>query len=312
MKSDRLGSALLVSLMLFTLAAGCAGPRRGGPAVGPPAAPPAEPPAAAPAPAAAAPLVDLPPAELWRLYVEAVEAAKYPRPPAISRELLPILRYTPELRWNDRGQVLMVTWTLKTYFPPDSVGKAQNLYGDTWLTAVPFTQHFCRSLGLRGEALDLRLKQYIGLPPDADKNAFVEMWIDPHDVFRPCPDPEITDHECQVGLGVDSAGESAPCPWAGFVSPTTPATFGDRFDAQLSQAFVTVADAHLQWMCSNWVGAYPAGDPRKGYPWTALGYTYDWGDPDDHVGASEFVAPARTPVVIASVTLTEEYCTAAP
>jgi hypothetical protein len=29
------------------------------------------------------------------------------------------------------------------------------------------------------------------------------------------------------------------------------------------------------------------------YPWTSLGYTYDWGNPDNHVGLSEFVVNGK-------------------
>ncbi|MGA9382466.1 MAG: hypothetical protein WBV73_27210 [Phormidium sp.] len=50
-----------------------------------------------------------------------------------------------------------------------------------------------------------------------------------------------------------------------------------------------------------------------GYPWTGLGYTYDWGNPQKpHVGASEFVAIAtpqkQVEVEVISVTPTKEYC----
>jgi hypothetical protein len=47
------------------------------------------------------------------------------------------------------------------------------------------------------------------------------------------------------------------------------------------------------------------------YPWTALGYTYDWGNPNPpHFGLSEFVINSGTsgiPVFIKSVTWTGAY-----
>lgn len=52
----------------------------------------------------------------------------------------------------------------------------------------------------------------------------------------------------------------------------------------------------------------------EGYPWTGLGYTYDWGiSQKPHLGASEFVTrkgTEQTPVEveIAAVTTTEDYC----
>lgn len=51
----------------------------------------------------------------------------------------------------------------------------------------------------------------------------------------------------------------------------------------------------------------------NGYPWTGLGYTYDWGNPQKpHLGASEFVAIAtpqkQVEVEVISITPTKEYC----
>ncbi|HXO18393.1 MAG TPA: hypothetical protein VOA87_00560, partial [Thermoanaerobaculia bacterium] len=45
------------------------------------------------------------------------------------------------------------------------------------------------------------------------------------------------------------------------------------------------------------------------YPWTGLGYTWDWAaDNRDHHGESEFVAPTGTQVTVESVTPIAEYC----
>ena len=49
-------------------------------------------------------------------------------------------------------------------------------------------------------------------------------------------------------------------------------------------------------------------DPSKGYPWSRLGYTYDWGNPESEVGLSEFVVAAKSKVVIEKVYSNAEYC----
>jgi len=121
------------------------------------------------------------------------------------------------------------------------------------------------------------------------------MWVDPHSFFRPCPDPEVTDRECQVNLTAGPVDPAAACPWSAALQD------------QLSGKFAAVAQSHLEWMCSNWTRSYPAGQPRESYPWTALGYTYDWGA-QDFRGESEFVLPADTPVVIESITPMDVYC----
>ena len=242
------------------------------------------------------------------MYEEGVEAAKYPDPSKIYRDLIPLLRTTPELRWNDRGQVLMTTWSRAAFYPDTTYvpGYEFALYGQTWFTAVPFLQNECK--GFDAASLEMRLKQVLGLPPNDSKDAFLQVWIDPIYLFRPCPDPGIADHECQVSIPLvahqPTTGYNEP-PWA-CPTPAPAAAQGGRL-AQVSGAYVLVNQAHLNWMCANWEGTYDQ-PPEKQYPWTALGYTYDWGNPADPVGQSEFVAPAKTPVVFDSVTPTAEYC----
>jgi hypothetical protein len=234
-----------------------------------------------------------PAAELWKEYERAVEEARYPRPERVSRDLVPLATWFDGLVWDASGErVLMVTWTRAAYYdpPPAALGAT------VWLTAAPFLQRFCQTSGLAGEALAARLRQRLGLPPDSAKDAFVEMWVSPADLFRPCPDPEVDDRECQVSLGTAPPGHGAPCPWG--AEP-----------AQVSAKFVAVTKEHAAWMCDNWTASYPPGEPRKSYPWTALGYTYDWSPSSPrHVGDSEFVAPKGTPVAVRAVVPTDRYC----
>jgi hypothetical protein len=235
--------------------------------------------------------------ELWREYELGVEDAKYPRPDRVNRDLVAITTFTDLLVWDDtRQKVLMVTWTRGANY--STPGPTQ-LRGEVWFSAVPFVQRFCHDSGLRGAALDVRLKQRIGLPPNADKDAFVEMWVDPHDLFRPCPDPEVNDHECQVNLTTGTVELGSGCPWSAAQLP----------QGQVSGKFVKVEGDYLKWMCDNWKSSYPPGNPRGSYPWTALGYTYDWAPSSrGHVGDSEFIAPAGTWVVVRAVVPTARYC----
>ena len=223
-----------------------------------------------------APVPDL--ETLWARYEQAVAAAKYPQPQSVARDLVPIARYTPGLVWDAAGEkVLMGTWTRAQHYtgqPPYE----QTLTRPVWLTAVPFFQQFCRATGLQGEALRIRLAERLGLPPDVTYDAVVQMWVDPHAFFRPCPDPETTDGTCQVNLTDGLVDTSGACPWS--------AALAD----QVSGRFVEVAETQLDWMCSNWASSYPPGEPRKSYPWTALGYTYDWGKPD---GRGESLQPGE-------------------
>ncbi len=94
------------------------------------------------------------------------------------------------------------------------------------------------------------IKQILGLPPQQNFPYIVTFWVSPDDLFRPTADPDPTTH---------------------FSTANYPAG---------------VAPAHRTWM-EDWAGEAYDGDPP--YPWTRLGYTYDWGNPDFPVGLSEFV-----------------------
>jgi hypothetical protein len=277
--------ARLLRLAVLVLLAGCATTV---------STPPAPPPSAPPAP------VQTGDADLWAVYAAVVEAAKYPVPEHVFTGLTPILRSTEGLRWDSEGRVLMVTWT-KTKYYEGRVGQPypipQGVY--VWLTAVPYLQRACRDWGLPPERLSLRIAQSLGTPPPpatGGNDAFVQMWVDPRTFFRPCPDPEITDQECQVSLDGGPVDRSGGCPWS---------------TDQLSAAFVQVSQAHLDWMCSNWKSTF-TGDPKTSFPWTALGYTFDWGDLLHPVGQSEYVAPPGTTVWIESISTVAEYCHESP
>ncbi len=291
------------------LTAGCVsqrGGQRGAPSISPPPAP--SPTIATPTPTPAAPACPLclDPAspEIAAAYAAAIEQAKYPTPEKISRDLTPLLRSNDDLTWNDRGEILMVTWTrAKYYADPERFrrGEPFTLYGDTWLMAAPFARNSCRRLGLTGAMLTLRLEQLFGLPPNRGKDAFLEIWGDPTDLFRPCPDPEISDHECLVEVpvvGRDAPRDTAAGPW------------DCALRRQVSGRYVTVHPGHLRWMCDNWAATYGGEELFDNFPWTALGYTYDWGNPEDPRGPSEYVSPGGSKVTFHSLTPPELYCSA--
>ena len=278
----------LALVLTLTLAAGCAGQH---------AAPPIVPEPAAGRPAAACPLcLDPDSPKILAAYAAAVEDAKVPVSSKISRDLTALLPATEGLIWNHQGQILMATWTKMKYYQPTEYrpGQSYPLPVDTWFTAAPFARSFCQALDLDDSMLNLRLEQLIGLPPGRDKDAFLEAWVDPTDLFRPCPDPEISDHECQVEIPVVGRGDQRP--------------WDCSLKRQVSGKYVRVDPGHLRWMCDNWTSSYDHEELFDNYPWTALGYTYDWGHPDDHVGLSEFVAPAGSEVVFHGITPTEGYC----
>jgi hypothetical protein len=97
-----------------------------------------------------------------------------------------------------------------------------------------------------------RLLQMLGLPLSTVHTQIVAVYVDAKALFRPSHDPEITDHTSQL-------------------------TYPEGVSAN-----------HHDWFEYNVSFSY---EPGNAYPWTQLGYTYDWHNPDKaHVGLSEFVA----------------------
>lgn len=246
-----------------------------------------------------------------KAYAAAIENAKVPRWENISRSLVPITRYNPDLTWNsDKTRVLMVTWSKSWYYPDTTykTGYSFSLYGNTWVSAFPFADKFLTEWGQThrcdSAAMGLRINQLLGMPPNATNNVFVYFWVRPQDMFRPCSDPEIYDGECVVqipemwadtAVQYPSMGNKAPWSFCDDPRPPGPAT---GLPLQEQRAYSSVEQSHLNWMCSWWHNSYDPTELYKQFPWTALGYTYDWGpETDDHVGMSEFVVLGGAKVI---------------
>lgn len=205
-------------------------------------------------------------------YENAVRDAEVATAEEISTNLIPITPTNGELIRDAQGRVLMVTWTSWDGYAK-LVGEEYEATRDIWVTAAPQVQDFCRRYYLREPQLTPRLEQLLGLPPDDGKTLFVEIWVQPEDLFRPSPDPEITDGEAEL-------------------------------DFPMPQSLITISAEYVEWFTTLMGQSYG----EQGYPWTRLGYTYDWGNPWSEVGLSEFVIGSGAVVTVASVTPTAAYC----
>jgi hypothetical protein len=206
---------------------------------------------------------------------------------------------TPGTVWDrraDTDRVLVATWTDFTGYDGRE-GESLPLSIDVWVTPVPQLMERCRDFDLSGELLSRRLRQYLGLAAQGSQDRVVELWVDPADVFRPCSDSEIDDRSCQIEL-----------PEVVITPPTAAAPGGEAGTAPDAQATAGAApgnrETHLRWFRQQFNRYYtPAA-----LPWTRLGYTYDWGDPDTNVGASEYVIRSDSTVWVSSISPTAAYC----
>ncbi|CAB4865138.1 unannotated protein [freshwater metagenome] len=223
----------------------------------------------------------------WRAYLTAISDAAVALPSEVESDLLLPAPSDPRTRWRtiDGAEYLLVT-SLR-YAPVTTVepGAQFTLDSSRWV-AIPgqlaeeCVRYSCVNLG--AQRLDMQLKQLMGLPPDADYRYVSEFWVKPSDMFRPCTDPRIASQSCPE-LTVGASGG-------------VPATVGE-----VNLSDFLWSQANYAWRAPDQFRPKQARSCAQdfanasvgqcyGFPWTRLGYTYDWtpGAKDD-VGVTEFV-----------------------
>ena len=220
--------------------------------------------------------------DLINKYNLAIADAKVAELNEVSQKLVAITENNPSLIWQNKiapkGKVLVATWTNWTGYD-SQIGQPVNTSRQTWVTTAPEVQDFCKKelkTVTDQSARTLRLEQLLGLPPNNGKTRFVEFWVNPQDLFRPSADAETNDRT--------AFGEFTQLPkvLAANVKPEYVKWFED-----------------LRSKSYNAVG---------GYPWTRMGYTYDWGNPKSEVGVSEFVINSGVTIEVKSVQTNDKYC----
>lgn len=201
------------------------------------------------------------------LYEAAVRDAMDARPEEVRPDLLRLVPGEQGLEWSG-GRVKLLAWSRERELRRRP-GARFALAGELRVTAPEPVLDLCRGIDTGRKELQLRLEQFLGLPPGAGRGRrFVELWVAPADVFRPCLDPDPT----RSGCGLD-APEGVP-------------------------------PEHFRWLEARAREAHRPG----GEPWTGLGYLYDWGNPRSEVGPAEFVVRAGAEVEVAAVESTKDYC----
>jgi hypothetical protein len=231
----------------------------------------------------------LSPSALQTLYSSAVYDARSVTPAKISVNLTPITNDNANLIWENGipgSRLLVLSWIRSSdakYYngsnDPACVPGATDctLKADLWVTVVPEMREFFHGKPPQ----PLRIAQLLGVPPEyaLEERSMVELWVSPKDMFRPCPDPEISDRECQAEFPAD--------PFRTFSSTELlRATEGPGWNVFMN--YTGWFNNRRNYIYTN-PRNYPASSP---YPWTRLGYTYDWGS-SSHLGLSEYVVHGR-------------------
>jgi len=208
------------------------------------------------------------------LYRSAVINAMYPAPEKVNTNLVVIDESNPNLVWkviDGEKYLLAAAWKQNdSYYRAklDTIYDTANY--PVWVTIAPELKE--RMSHENFTDTTYRLAQLLGLPPNTVYNYFVELWVKPTDLFRPCPDKEITDNQCET-------------------------------------CFPSDADSsHRAWINELRIKSYYDCNLYSRYPWTELGYTYDWdpGNPN-HFGLSEFVIGKNKKVYVNAIYTTGDY-----
>lgn len=223
---------------------------------------------------------------LTKTLADSIEDAKEPLADEVVNDLWALSTNNPQVKSrenNGKVEYLMSTWKYTSNPSTDwPIGAKKLLPYQTWFTAVPQVQEFCQKYQAIDSTipdnveLSLRLQQYLGLILNkySTKTHFVEMWVKAEDLTRPCIDGEINDSSCNL--------LPLPVPDS---SPVVKAIYTNSY----------------------------TNAKKEYYPWSGLGYTYDWGNSlKPHQGPSEFIinpTPEKpVEVEVFSVTPTQEYC----
>jgi hypothetical protein len=210
-----------------------------------------------------------PPPTLDQRYQAAIEDSMVAKESEIATNLTPITENNTNLIWQGEGEnATVLVVTWTKYINSYPVGQNVTIsWGNTWVTVAPEMRTFFQNHAASDTNSTLRAAQLLGLPANTTNTYFVELWVNPESLFRPAPDNEITDTTALLNFPANATAD------------------------------------YKEWFNSNIISSYY---PMK-YPWTRLGYTYDWGDSTTHVGLSEFILEQNATAVVKSVTSTVDY-----
>lgn len=202
-------------------------------------------------------------------YMSAVFNAEFPNEGDIYNNLTPIMESNNNLSWAGQGEDKRVLMVTWTkYSSSYPVGQSVRTYwGDTWVTVYPELKNYFTTHPSNNEDMDIQVAELLGMPPNTNNSYFVELWVKPADLFRPSADNEINDTVAQLNF-----------------PPNTDLVY-------------------KEWFLNNTIYSYFT----KRLPWTRLGYTYHWENPESKIGLSEYVIKNNSEVIVKSKASTSDY-----
>ncbi|MCM1023698.1 MAG: hypothetical protein NC395_06525 [Prevotella sp.] len=182
-------------------------------------------------------------------------------------EILPLVSLTESDEMTAWQDGKVLLLTWHNY--PDSYPEGENVT-IRWGYVWTFTDKEIASYGSelrKSDDPEMRLKQLVAFAPDSEHSTVTGFWVSPENVKRPAYQSDPT-----VGNMTNAFGENAD----------------EEFKA---------------WFDGNILWSYYYG----GYPWTRLGYTYDWADNGAEYGLTEFIVENGAEVTVEFTETTEEF-----
>lgn len=183
------------------------------------------------------------------------------------KPLVSLAKGDPLVTWDDQGRVLLCTW----HSYPDSYPEGETVTA-AWGYIWTFTdKEIATHAGELKESEDavMRMRQLISIDPNKTHSTVTGLWVDPSDVIRPAYQSDATNGNMSVAFPV-----------------------GEEID-----------DAFKTWFDQNILNSYYYGN----YPWTRLGYTYDWADNGKEYGMTEFLIKQGAQAEVAFTETTSEF-----
>lgn len=171
----------------------------------------------------------------------------------------------PILQWKTvHGQQYVLMGTFMRF--PDSFPPGDSItnnWGEMWLF-IPNQMKYRLQFNGPSDTL-LRISQLLGLPPVNGNKYIAQVWVPVNKLYRPAGSPDVT---------------------------TTHAS------AVLSSG---VSEEYKLWFNNYIISSYYQPGSTH-YPWTRMGYTYDWNPAVKRVGLSEFVLPKGCGIWVEAMT----------
>lgn len=201
-------------------------------------------------------------------------------------ELLPLVSLSPGEPFvtysKDGTRILMLT--VHSYPQTYPTGARKKLPYQCWtFTDKEFLAWYEAVGQYNQKPWQLRINQLLGMPAEHKSTHVTAMWVLPEDIVRPAYNSDI-----YSSCALDSFAEALKLNFHTYGINQYQVVHGDEDqDGKVETTAQTAGRVQVfrQWFNDNIISSYFSGDD---YPWTRIGYTYDWGRADGKTAASEY------------------------